>query len=112
MLNRCPPCRSFTPVLIQFYKEHSKEKNFEIIFLSSDRDQESFNEYYNDMPWFTLDFKERKKEDELSKKFNVTGIPTFILLDGDSGEIICRDARNQIQQKDTKGEHFPWKSTD
>jgi nucleoredoxin len=62
------------------------------------------------MPWLTLDFKERKKKDELSKKYNVKGIPTFILLDGDQGNIICKDARNQIQQKDKKGDHFPWKS--
>jgi nucleoredoxin len=97
-------------MLVDFYNKYNKEKNFEIIFLSSDRDFESFNEYYKDMPWLTLDFKERKKKDELSKKYNIKGIPTFILLDGDYGNIICQDARNQIQQKDTKGEHFPWKS--
>jgi nucleoredoxin len=62
------------------------------------------------MPWLTLDFKERKKKEEISKKFGVTGIPTFVLLDGDSGDIICKNARNQIQHEDNKGENFPWKS--
>ena len=109
-MNRCPPCRNFTPVLIEFYKEHHKEKNFEIIFISSDRDAESFNEYYNDMPWFALDFKDRKKKEELTKKFHITGIPTILLLDGDSGDIICKDARDKIQHKDTRGESFPWKT--
>jgi len=61
------------------------------------------------MPWLTLDFKDRKKKEELTKQFQVTGIPSFILLDGDSGDIICKDARNQVQREDTKGEHFPWK---
>jgi len=107
---RCPPCRGFTPVLVEFYKKYNKEKNFEIIFISSDRDEKSFDEYYKDMPWLTLDFNERKKKEELGKKFNVTGIPTFILLDGDSGNIICRDARNQVQHQDNQGENFPWKS--
>jgi len=97
-------------VLVEFYKKSNKEKNFEIIFISSDRDEKSFDEYYKDMPWLTLDFKERKKKEELGKKFNVTGIPTFILLDGDSGNIICRDARNQVQHQDNQGENFPWKS--
>ncbi|CAF4876620.1 unnamed protein product, partial [Rotaria sp. Silwood1] len=42
----CPPCRGFTPILIDFYKKHSEDKNFEIIFISSDNDEESFNDYY------------------------------------------------------------------
>ncbi len=108
---RCPPCRSFTPVLIEFYNKHATEKNFEIIFISSDRDEKSFNDYYKDMPWLTLDFKDRKNKEELGKKFSVTGIPTFILIDADSGDVICADARDQIQNEDANGENFPWKST-
>jgi len=96
--------------LIGFYKEHAVGKNFEIIFLSSDSDQESFEEYYKDMPWLTLDFKQQDKQEELSDKFHVSGIPKFILIDGDSGDIISTDARDQIQTKDTKGDNFPWKS--
>jgi len=109
---RCHPCRHFTPVLIEFYKKHAEEKNFEIIFLSSDSDQESFDEYYKDMPWLTLDYGEQEKKEELEEKFDVNGIPTFILLDGESGEIICQNAKLQIQTKDTEGEKFPWKSTE
>ncbi|CAF2639121.1 unnamed protein product [Rotaria sp. Silwood2] len=107
----CPPCRGFTPVLIEFYKTNAEKKNFEIIFISSDSDEKSFDEYYKDMPWLSLDFNERKKKEELGKKYNVTGIPTLILLDGDSGDIVSTDGRNQIQSKDTKGENFPWKSS-
>ncbi|CAF2639155.1 unnamed protein product [Rotaria sp. Silwood2] len=107
----CPPCRNFTPLLTEFYKSHAEEKNFEIIFISSDNDEKSFDEYYKDMPWLSLDFKEREKAEELNEKFNITGIPKLILLDGDSGDIVSTDARNQIQSKDTKGENFPWKSS-
>jgi nucleoredoxin len=80
-VERCPPCRGFTPLLIEFYKTHSKDKNFEIIYISSDRDEKAFNEYYKDMPWLTLTYSERKKKEELGKKFNITGIPTILLLD-------------------------------
>ncbi|CAF1326353.1 unnamed protein product [Rotaria sordida] len=107
----CPPCRGFTPVLIEFYKTHSGNKKLEIIFISSDRDEKSFNEYYEDMPWLALDFTDRKKKEELGKKFNVSGIPTLILLDGDSGDVVCTNARSQIQSEDSKGEKFPWKSS-
>jgi nucleoredoxin len=106
---RCPPCRKFTPTLAEFYNKHHENKNLEIIFISSDRDEDSFNKYYGEMPWFTLDYKERKKKEELGKQFEITGIPTLILLDGDSGDIICKDARNEIQEKDPQAENFPWK---
>ncbi|CAF3969106.1 unnamed protein product, partial [Rotaria sordida] len=53
----CPPCRNFTPILIEFYKKHAETKKFEIIFISSDNDEDSFNEYYEDMPWLALDYQ-------------------------------------------------------
>ena len=96
--------------MISFYKNHSKEKNFEIIFISSDRDENSFNEYFADMPWFALKYQERSIKDTLSKKFSVSGIPTLILLDGDSGEVVCADGRGKIQYEDPEGLNFPWRS--
>ncbi len=107
---RCPPCRAFTPLLSELYQEYHDEKNFQIIFISSDNDQKSFNEYYKTMPWLALDYKERRKREELIRKFNVTGIPKLILIDGDSGEIICTNAKEQILYLDIEGQNFPWKS--
>jgi thiol-disulfide isomerase/thioredoxin len=49
--NRCPPCKSFTPLLIDFY--NANKEDLEIIFLSSDRDEESFNGYFGKMPWLS-----------------------------------------------------------
>ncbi|CAF0769967.1 unnamed protein product [Adineta steineri] len=105
----CPPCRGFTPKLIEFYKTHAKDKNFEIIFLSSDSDEKSFDDYYKDMPWLKLDYKEQEKKDELENKLGVNGIPKLILIDGDTGDVICTDAREQIQNHDKQGKNFPWK---
>ena len=109
-LKRCPPCRRFTPILIDFYNKHAEEKEFEIIFISSDRDEESFEEYYKDMPWLTLDFKERDIKQKLSDQIGIDGIPTLTLFDGDSGNMICKDAREYIQDEDKDGTNFPWKS--
>ncbi len=55
----CPPCRGFTPVLAEFYNKHHQAKNFEIVFASSDRSEQDFAGYYAEMPWLTLDFKQR-----------------------------------------------------
>lgn len=41
-MNRCPPCRQFTPVLASIYNElQTMNKPFEIVFVSSDRDAAS-----------------------------------------------------------------------
>ncbi|CAF0723271.1 unnamed protein product [Adineta steineri] len=105
----CSPCCGFTPTLTDFYKTYGKEKNFEVIFLSSDHDEQSFDDYYKKMPWLKYDYKERKKKERLAKKFKVTGIPALVLVDGDSGDVICSDAIDQIHDEDREGKYFPWK---
>ena len=56
----CPPCRGFTPVLAEKYKAwKDANENIEIVFISSDRDEASFGDYYNEMPWLALDFSKR-----------------------------------------------------
>ena len=40
--------------------EDLKAKGLEVIFVSSDRDEASFMEYFGEMPWLALDFSERK----------------------------------------------------
>lgn len=48
----CPPCRSFTPKLAEIYKETQATPNgFRIVFVSCDRDEESFKSYHKEMPW-------------------------------------------------------------
>ena len=42
----CPPCRGFTPQLAASYTDHLKAKDLEIVFVSSDRDEPSFKEYF------------------------------------------------------------------
>ena len=47
-------------------------KNFEVIFVSSDRDEESWKEYLSSMPWFSLPHGDSRKK-ALSRKFEVSG---------------------------------------
>jgi nucleoredoxin len=61
----CPPCRAFTPQLAEFYKkikDGPNGSNFEIVFVSSDRDDASFTEYFNEMPWLALPFSDRDRK--------------------------------------------------
>mmetsp|Transcript_53925 Transcript_53925/g.101086 ORF Transcript_53925/g.101086 Transcript_53925/m.101086 type:complete len:442 (-) Transcript_53925:65-1390(-) len=103
----CPPCRGFTPKLAEAYKNHLKEKGLEVVFISSDRDEASFKEYFGEMPWLALPYSERKKKEDLSKKFKVSGIPTFIIMNVENGSVITSDGRSAVMS-DPEGKKFPW----
>jgi nucleoredoxin len=105
----CPPCRGFTPKLAEIYKGLvGAGKSFEIVFVSSDRDESAFDEYFAEQPWLALPFDERKLKASLSKKYKVSGIPSLIILDGETGEVITKDGRSAVME-DTEGANFPWK---
>lgn len=104
----CPPCRGFTPKLVEFYnKVKSNGSSFEIVFVSSDRDEKSFNDYYAEMPWMALPFSDREMKQKLSSKFKVSGIPTFLLLDGETGAVINKSGR-EVVMGDPEGRNYPW----
>ena len=45
----CGPCRSFTPQLCSFY-EKMKPGDLEIVFVSSDQDENGYKEYLGKIP--------------------------------------------------------------
>jgi len=100
----CPPCRGFTPKLAEFYKSGLKEK-MEIVFVSSDRDKEAFDEYFGEMPWLALPYEKRAEKDALSKAFGVSGIPSFVVINPD-GTVITADGRSKVMG-DPEGNNFP-----
>jgi len=104
----CPPCRRFTPKLAEAYNKHTKAgKSLEIVFVSSDRNENDFQEYYKIMPWLALPFADRRKKNKLSQIFDVQGIPRLVLVDPKTG--LATNARaNQDILADTTGEKFPW----
>lgn len=93
----CPPCRGFTPQLAAKYKASAAANSTEVVFVSSDQDQDGFDGYYNEMPWLALPFEDRAKKDMLSEKYGVRGIPTLVILDG-AGTLITTEGRAQVDQ--------------
>ncbi|XP_065873636.1 probable nucleoredoxin 1 [Euphorbia lathyris] len=91
----CPPCRAFLPKLIEAYNEiKAKDDAFEVIFISSDRDQSAFDEFFSTMPWLALPFGDARKA-SLSRKFKVQGIPMLVAL-GPTGRTVTKEARSLI----------------
>jgi nucleoredoxin len=94
----CGPCRAFTPKLVEKYNEIvAAGQSFEIIFVSADEDEESALNYYSDMPWKMLDYSARDLESELSKEWNITGIPALVLVD-ERGSIITTEGREALME--------------
>ena len=102
----CPPCRQFTPSFARAYEKLTGEmgKDFEVVFVSSDRDERAFDEYRGEMPWLALPFAARDKKAELSRKFKVNGIPALVVVD-DTGATVTADGRRVALDVDA----FPWK---
>ncbi|XP_074643561.1 nucleoredoxin-like [Tubulanus polymorphus] len=107
----CAPCRIFTPQLVDFYenfRQNHSDRSLEIIYISWDKSEDDFLEYYDEMPWLVLPYVDRDRKAKLNKKFKVQGIPTLILLDGASGAKLTDDGRS-IVLNDPDGKQYPWK---
>ena len=78
ILRRCPPCRSFSPKLIEFYNtcKEADEGSVEIVFVSSDRNAAEFEGYFEKFPWlstvpgFTSDVH-RDRQGKLAETFKI-----------------------------------------
>ena len=85
----CPPCRKFTPELVDYYNRvASQHPEFEIIFVSYDRSAFGFETYLKDtrMPWPAIDFKKVGSKSAITK-YAGEGIPDLVLVDA-SGKVL------------------------
>uniref|UniRef100_A0AC35G277 Thioredoxin domain-containing protein n=1 Tax=Panagrolaimus sp. PS1159 TaxID=55785 RepID=A0AC35G277_9BILA len=96
----CPPCRQFTPKLKRFYEALKKAgKNFEVIFVSRDKEDEDLKEYFDDHhgKWYYLGFGNPLIQEWLAK-YEVKTIPALKVVKED-GTVVVQDARTEIAQK-------------
>ncbi|CAA7018346.1 unnamed protein product [Microthlaspi erraticum] len=84
----CGPCHMFTKHLLEAYNELSPKACFEVVFLSCDKDEESFVDYFAKMPWLAVPFTtDPETRDGLYDIFKVKSIPNLVILD-DHGEVV------------------------
>ncbi|KAL9246503.1 hypothetical protein vseg_020029 [Gypsophila vaccaria] len=101
----CPPCRRFTPKLIETYNELSSKGDFEVVFVSADRDEDSFNDYFAKMPWLAVPFADSTVKNSLDEKFSVMGIPNLVILNRD-GEVVTDEGVEVVMEH--QAEAYPF----
>ena len=93
----CPPCRMFTPKLVEWYNSFkAKHPEFELVFVSSDRDEQAMKDYIagDKMPWPAVKFDQAQSEK--FQKFSSSGIPYLVLID-DKGNAVTAKPDNEWQ---------------
>jgi nucleoredoxin len=96
----CPPCRMFTPKLVEWYNKFKAEHpDFELVFVSSDQDEAAMQEYIkgDNMPWPYVKFD--KAKEEIFRKYSSDGIPYLVLI-GEKGENLTGKSGNEWQAPD------------
>ncbi|KAG8042700.1 hypothetical protein G9C98_005335 [Cotesia typhae] len=103
----CPPCRAFTPQLVDTYQRiRERGHHFEVIFVSSDRSEESYNVHIESMPWLRIPFTHEERRKKLAIALDVQAIPTLVILDP-RDNIITLEGRAELLE-DPEGLNFPW----
>ncbi|BFZ15447.1 hypothetical protein BsWGS_18486 [Bradybaena similaris] len=104
----CTPCKHFTPVLSDCYnKVRAAGKKWEIIFISLDIDEDCCKEHYESMPWLLFPF-ENDLNEQIAVKYGITEIPTLLLLDPKTGNLVAVKGHELVEQ-DPSGDKCPWK---
>jgi nucleoredoxin len=85
----CPPCRKFTPSLVDFYNRVAPlHPEFEVIFVSYDRSADSMQTYMREanMPWPAIDYAKIAAKPEITR-YAGSGIPCLVLVDA-TGKVV------------------------
>merc|ERR1712144_166571 len=84
----CPPCRGFTPHFAEWYKNGGSEK-CEVVFVSWDQEEDSFNDYFSSMPWTAVCYDGPRNDVAGSNGIpNVGGIPSVVVMNGADGAFL------------------------
>ena len=99
----CPPCRAFTPVLVNTYNQLKADAQpFEVVLVTSDQDAAAMRAYMRsyDMPWLAIPFGD-KAIPALNRKYSISGIPALVIINDDA-QTLSSDARSQVTSQGPK----------
>ncbi|KAL5543730.1 hypothetical protein UlMin_007514 [Ulmus minor] len=97
----CRECQKFTPDFIQVYNELTQKAELEIIFVSADKNYDSFNKYFSQMPWLAIPFLGSERTKHLKKLFKVWEIPHLVILN-ENGKIVNDEYTRSYERQTLK----------
>lgn len=92
------PCQTFTYRLLHLHNSllHHQNHNCEIIFISFDKDENSFSDHINSMPWLIAPF-DPSVTTRLCHRYGIQHIPSLIPLACD-GSSVQEDATRLVDE--------------
>lgn len=101
----CPPCVIFTEKLIDVYK---LQTDFEVIFISLDKSNPDFLEYFERMPWLALPYEKQQRTKRILDHYEIIDLPSLILIDK-SGHVLKKSCRRDIELMGNRAVSY-WKT--
>ena len=74
------------------------DRTFEIVLVSSDRDEKEWKKNFSTMPWMSLPWAD-ERADKLRAKFNILGVPVLVILDATTGFVVTATARKDLKKE-------------
>ena len=91
-LNSFGSCRKFTSKLVEVYEKlKERGEGFEVVLVSLDDEESSFQLGFAGMPWLALPFKDKSCE-RLIRYFELDTIPTLVVIGADGKTLISNAA--------------------
>jgi thiol-disulfide isomerase/thioredoxin len=93
----CGPCRESIPDLQALYAKYHG-KGLEIYSVSEDPYEKEWKKFLagTDMPWIHVLDDQAGRKSQARKDYVFNGIPTTLLIDGETGEILLRDREKDL----------------
>ncbi|CAI0434654.1 unnamed protein product [Linum tenue] len=101
----CGPSQRFLPLLLETHQELSSNGGFEVVLISSDEDEEPFNELFSKMPWLAVPFSDLDARASLKELFKVKATPHLVILDT-QGNVSCSRGVKIVQKYGAAGYPF------
>ena len=95
---RCPACKAFLPLLVEFYKEvNFDEPLMEVMYVASDETDAQFNEFFGKMPWKAIPLADERTQ-RFKNMYGVIGIPKLVVLTA-QGAVVTKEGRTTVVEK-------------
>ena len=91
-----PCCRRFTKTLQDYYGQiNASERQFEVVFVSKDGNQEAFARNFSQMPWAAISYGDEARRRALEQQFGIMEIPSLVIL-SDTGALITQEGLRDL----------------